>query len=234
MTTIDASRRTAARVAGLAYVATFAVVVAANFGIHERLVARDAAETARRILAAETLFRVGVVCDVLYCAGSAALIAALYVLLAPVSRLAAALAASWRTLFVVAWSYMTLELLTALRMLRGAEYLRALEPERVQALARLALASRGDAYYGTLLFFALAATATAWALLRSRFVPRWLALFGIVSSAWCALCAVAYLADPGFANVVNLWWFDSPMGLFELATGLLLLARGLPRAQAAA
>ena len=48
---IDESQRKAARVAGFAYLVTFATVVYVNFGIHDRLiVANNAAETARNIL----------------------------------------------------------------------------------------------------------------------------------------------------------------------------------------
>jgi hypothetical protein len=38
--------------------------------------------------------------------------------------------------------------------------------------------------------------------------------------------------SPNFANVVNLWWFDTQMGIFDLTTSLWLLFRGLrvPRA----
>ena len=227
MTTgIDDTRRTAARVAGAAYLVTFAVVVFANFGIFEPLIAGgDAAATARHVLAAETRLRLGVVCDLVYCAGVVTLIGALYALLAGVDRLVALLAAGWRLLFVVMWGLSTQRNLEALRLLHAPPYLRALDPAQQQALARFWIFTRADAYYGGLLFFALAATAVAWLLLRSGFFPRWLASLGVVASAWCAVCAVAYVVDPGFAKVVNLWWFDSPMGLFELAAGVWLLAR---------
>ena len=55
--TINESQRKAARVAGFFYLLTFAIVVAVNFGINERLmVAGDPAQTARNILAHERLF----------------------------------------------------------------------------------------------------------------------------------------------------------------------------------
>jgi hypothetical protein len=38
---IDAAQRTAARVAGFAYLSTFATVVYINFGIHERLIVEN-------------------------------------------------------------------------------------------------------------------------------------------------------------------------------------------------
>jgi hypothetical protein len=231
MHTIDESQRTAARVAGLAYVLSFALVVATNFGIHDRLsVPGDAAETARRILTSESLFRVAVAADLVFVAGSVVLLTALYALLASVSRPLALLAAVWRFVYVLMWAFMALRGLDALRVLHAPDYLRTFEPAQLQAVARLYLSSRGDAYYGGLLFFALAATTVAYLFLRSGFIPRALALFGMVGSVWCVLCAIAYIVRPDFANVVNLWWFDTPMALFELATGGWLLFRGLPHA----
>jgi hypothetical protein len=32
---------------------------------------------------------------------------------------------------------------------------------------------------------------------------------------------------PNFAKVLNLWWFDTPMGLFDIALSFWLLFRGL-------
>jgi len=58
--TIDESQRKAAKVAGLAYLITFATVVYVNFGIHDRLIGAGNAETARNILAHERLFRIGI------------------------------------------------------------------------------------------------------------------------------------------------------------------------------
>ena len=57
---LDESQRKAARVAGLAYLITFATVVYVNFGIHDRLIVQNNAETVRNILAHERLFRIGI------------------------------------------------------------------------------------------------------------------------------------------------------------------------------
>ena len=65
--TIDESQRKAARVAGFFYLLTFAIVVAVNFGINERLmVAGDATQTARNVLAHERLFRIGIASNLVY------------------------------------------------------------------------------------------------------------------------------------------------------------------------
>jgi hypothetical protein len=59
--TPDSSQRTAARIAGLVFPISFITVVAVNFGIFGRLIVDgNPGETARNILAHETLFRIDI------------------------------------------------------------------------------------------------------------------------------------------------------------------------------
>ncbi len=225
--TIDESQRKAARVAGFAYLITLATVVYVNFGIHARLIAGNSAETARNILAHERLFRIGIVGDLIYCAGVVVLLTALYVILKPVNRGLALLAAFWRLVWVLMWLAMTLNLFDALRLLRGADYLQAFEGERLQALARLYLGRRFDCYYVGLLFGALASTVCAYLWFKSRYIPRGLAAFGLISSAFCVACTFVFYIFPNFDKIVNLWWFDTPMGIFDIALSFWLLFKGL-------
>jgi hypothetical protein len=194
---IDESQRKAARVAGFAYLITFATVVYVNFAIHDRLiVANNAAETARNILAHERLFRIGIAGDLIYCAGVVVLLTALYVVLKPVSPGLALLAAFWRLVWVLMWLVMTLSLFGALRLLSGADYLRAFEAERLQALARLYLGTRFDYYYVGLLFGALASTVCGYLWFKSRYIPRSLAAIGVISSAFCVACTFVFFIFP--------------------------------------
>ncbi len=94
---IEPSQRSAARVAGLAYLISVAFVLYANFGLRGRLfVTGDMAETVRRIAAAEPLFRLSVAFDLVYCIGVVVLLSALYVVLGPVNRHLALLATLWK------------------------------------------------------------------------------------------------------------------------------------------
>jgi hypothetical protein len=224
---IDESQRKAARVAGLAYLITLATVVYVNFGIHDRLIVENNAETAANILIKERLFRIGIVGDLIYCVGVVVLLTALYVILKPISRGLALLAALWRLVWVLMWLAATLNLFDALRLLRGPDYLRGFDAERLQALARLDLATRFDYYYVGLLFVALASTICAYLWFESRYIPRALAAFGLISSVWCVACTFVFYIAPNFAKVINLWWFDMPMAIFETVLSFWLLFKGL-------
>jgi hypothetical protein len=225
---VDESQRTAARVAGFAYLITFAIVVYVNFGIHARLITgSSAAETARNIQAHELLFRIGIAADLIYCAGVVVLVTALYVVLRPVNRGLALLAALWRLIWVLMWLQMTLNLFDSLRLLSGAKYLGAFETDRLQDLARFYLGTSFDYYYVALLFGGLASTACAYLWLKSRYIPRGLAAFGLVTSAFAVACTLIFFVFPGFDKIITLSWFDVPMGLFDIALSLWLLFKGL-------
>jgi len=227
-TTIDAPQRKAARVAGLSYLLTFAIVVLVNFVIHDRLIVDgNAAETARNILAHEAFFRLGIVGDLLYCVGVIVLLTALYTILKPVNQVLALLAAFWRLVWVLMWLVMTLHLFDVLRLLNGVDDLRAFDVERLRGLAMLYLGTRFDYYYVGLLFGALASTICGYLWFKSRYIPAALALFGMISSAWCVACTLVFYIFPHFSNIVNLWWFDMPMGIFDIVLSFWLLIKGL-------
>jgi hypothetical protein len=228
ISTIDNSQRTAAKVAGWSGLLTFAIVVFGNFVLLNPLtVPGNAAATAQNIVAHETQFRTTVVCFLTYSLGFVVLLSALYVILRPVNPGLALVGALSRLVFALLWLLSPLNMLSALRLLSNANYLQVFEPDRLQALAKLHLGANFDDYYVGLPFFGLAATICAYLWFKSNYIPRGLALFGIVSSAWCVICAFVFLIFPHFNKIVNDWWFDFPMALFELVLSFWLLFKGL-------
>ncbi|NOX66231.1 MAG: DUF4386 domain-containing protein, partial [Chlorobi bacterium] len=108
---IDHSQRKAAKVAGFAFLITYALVVFVNFGIFGRLiVVNNATETARNILANEQLFRIGITGNLVYCTGLLVLFTALYVILKPINQGLALLGTFWRLIWVLMWFLITLNL----------------------------------------------------------------------------------------------------------------------------
>ena len=205
-----------------------AVVIFAHYAITLKLIVPgDAAETVQNILAHETMFRVAVACNVAYSIGAVVLLSALYVVLSPVGRGVAGAAAACRMIFAMTWMLVAIDFLGALRLGAGPDYLHVIDSERLHALARLRLAGTSDAYYVGLPFYGLANTLCAWLWLKSRYVPRWLALSGVVASGWCVLSAMLYLVFPAFGDAVNLYTLDSPMAVFEIVISIWLIVRGL-------
>ena len=228
MSPITPEQRTAAKIAGITGLLAMAIVIYANYALLGPLmVSRDAVQTARNILAHQTQFRFAIIGFLSYGVCIIALLSALYVILRPVNRGLALVGALFRLIFAMLWLLATLNMLSALRLLGSAPYLQVFQPDRLQALARLNLAASFDDYYVGLPFFGLAATVCAWLWYKSGYIPRALAAFGLVASAWCVICAFIFLVFPNFEKPVNPYWFDSPMAIFELAVSVLLLIKGL-------
>ena len=225
---VTTEQQRAAKVAGVSGLLAMAIVVVGNYVLLDPLIVPGkAAETAQNILAHEGAFRLTVVCFLLYSVVSVVLLSALYVVLKPVNRGLALAGALSRFVFALLWLLTPLQLLGALRLLGHASYLQVFETDRLQVLARATIAGTFDDYYVGLPFFSLALTICGYLWLRSNYIPRALAWFGIISSGWCVFCAFVYLLFPGFAKPVDPYWFDSPMALFELTLSFWLIFKGL-------
>lgn len=225
---IDETQRTAARVAALAYLIPVAFVVYANFGLRGRLlVSNDMAETIRRVVTSPSIFRLSVAFDLVYCVGIVVLLAALYTVLRPVNRHLTILASALKLVYAMTAVSMVFSFQTAFRLATEPAYASALPPESLQALVRLNWFATGQQYYVGLLFWSISSTAFGWLWLRSRYIPASLAIALIASAAWCVLCTIVYIIQPSFARVVNLWWFDSPFALVDIALSVWLLTKGL-------
>jgi hypothetical protein len=222
-----AAQQKAVKIAGLTYLLSTAIVIAVNFGINARLmVVGNAVETSKNILAHETMFRLSLAGHLFYCMGIIVLLTALYVILKPVNKTLALLAACLRFIYALVWIVVVLNFFTALRLIGSSDYLRVFETDRLQALAKVYL-SGYDAYYVGLLFWSLASTLCSWLWLKSGYIPMVLAGFGLIASAWCVACTVTFIIYPGFADTVNLWLFDSAMTIFEIVLSFWLLFKGL-------
>jgi Domain of unknown function (DUF4386) len=227
-TRIDHSQRTAAKIAGWSYLLSFGIVVFANYVLlNPLIIPRNAVDTAHNLVAHETQFRIALTLFLTYSIGALVLSGALYIILRPINHYLALLGALFRLVFAMSWLLSVIYSLGALRLLANTSYLQVFETDRLQAMARVAIASTFDDYYVGLPFFGLAATVCAWLWLKSNYIPRGLSIFGVIASAWCVVCALVYLIFPRFNKIVNDYIFDSPMALFELILGFWLLFKGL-------
>lgn len=218
----------AARVAGFSFLLAIATVIVANYGINFRLIVPgNVVDTAQHIRDNETLFRLNIACNLVYSATVIVLLSSLYLVLKNVNQTLALAAAFFRMLLALTWCITALNSLGALRLLSDTSYLSVFETTKLQTLARLELASSWDAYYVGLPFWALASTICSYLLFRSKYIPKALSLFGIISSMWCVFCALTFIVFPHFESTVNAGWFDMPMLIFEIILGFWLLFKRL-------
>ncbi|SRR6266545_2498412 len=226
--TIDESQRKAATVVGFSYLFALPPAIFAEFYVRTQLIAFDnAAQTARNIMAHERLFRLGTASNLTVFVLDVVLIIALYVVLTPVNRSLALTATGWGLIETATLVFVTLSDFDVLRILSGADYLHAFEVNRLQALARLSVSAHADAYNVGLVFAGLRSTAFCYLWLKSRFIPRALAAWGIFASFLMGASAFSFIIFPELAKVVAVEVYGAPIFFFELTMGFWLLLRGL-------
>jgi Domain of unknown function (DUF4386) len=228
LSTIDDSQRKAARFAGFSLLFGITLVLIGYYGISSRLIVQDnAVETAQNIIAHEDLFRLNIAFNVIYAINVVSLLTALYMIFKNLNRYLALTATFFRLIYALTWVVTVLNMFSALRLLGDATYLSVFGADQLQSLSRHYLALGLDSYYAGLPFWSLASAMCSYLWLKSRYIPRALAVFGLVSSIWCVFCALAYIAIPDFEKTIDLSLFDVPMVLFELILGFWLAIKGI-------
>jgi Domain of unknown function (DUF4386) len=154
---LENSPQTYARIGGVLYLFIIVAALFAESYVRGSLIVHDPDTTAANILKSETLFRVGLAGEMLTCVCDVALALILYVLLKPVSRNLALLAAFFRLTFVAIYGAAKLFEVAALVVLDRPDYSTALGPQQVHALAHALLRVHSYAYGVSLLFFGASA-----------------------------------------------------------------------------
>ena len=225
---IDRSQRQAARVFAITTLLINAVIMIAFSRFYGPfLVWGDDVATARNFAAHEQLLHFYIASAVVYGIGTIVVMAALCVIFRPIGRGLTLFAASARLLYAAMWFIGLIGLFDALRIMRGAGYLQVFEPERLQALAGLQLASGWVAYYIGLTFYAIGSLFFSYLFFKSRYVPRALAVLGILAALFEGVCGFAYLIDRNFGTIVSVNYYEMPVFFFEVAISIWILVRGL-------
>jgi hypothetical protein len=226
-TTIQKEQHTAAKVVGFIYLIAMATSMFAELYARAPLIVRgDAAQTAINIAASELLFRFGSVIHLITFASDAVLAIALYVVLRPFGRNVALLAAGLRLIDCAILSVNRLNDYAVLRLVSGASYLQAFDTKQLQALVRLFLSVEAAGFQIGFVFLGLGSTVFSYLWLRSRYIPRAIAGWGIFASMVLAVVTLAVMLFPRLGETIGLTYM-APMFFYEVGLGLWLLIRGL-------
>jgi hypothetical protein len=225
---VESSPQTYARIGGILYLF---IIVAALFGEFfvrgNLIVPRDAAATANKILASERLFRVGLAGEMLTCVCDVALAMILYVLLKPVGKNLALLAAFFRLTFVSIYGVAKLFEIAALVVLDPADYLRAFEPQQLHALAYISLRVHGYGYGVSLLFFGFCCVLFGYLIHKSGYLPRILGDLLVIGGVGYIVFSLAQMLAPAFTARLLFPWIMLPAFPAELGLCLWLLVKGV-------
>jgi hypothetical protein len=223
---IEPAQHTATKVVGFLYLIQMATGIFGQSYVRDQLIVRgDATKTAQNIIGAERLFRLSIAGDLVTYTGVIVLIWAFYVLVRPVNKNLALLAAFFRLAENAVLCAATVNSLVALKLLSGAGELKAFEASQLHSLAMLVLSAQGLGMNVGFTLLGLGSTVFAYLLLKSRYVPKALAAWGIFSSLVLAAGTLAIMVFPGL-GVVGLAYM-MPMGIYEVGLGLWLLVKGI-------
>jgi hypothetical protein len=220
-------QRSAAKIVGFLYLFQMATAVFGDSYVRGQLVIRgDATATAQNILGSERLFRLSIAGDLVTYTAVIALIWAFYVLVRPVNKNVVLLAVWFRLAETAILCVATVGSLIALQLLSGADYLKAFEPGQLHALASLVINAQGLGMMVGFILLGLGSAVFAWLLLKSGYVPKVIAAWGIFSSLVLAIVTLVVIVFPALGATLGITYM-MPMGLYEVGLGLWLLVKGI-------
>jgi hypothetical protein len=225
---IDRSQRLAARVFAVAYLISFGISIFAFYRWYAPiLVWDDPSATARNLIAHEDAFRNYLAFAFLHGVGCIVIAVALYIVLRPDRRGISLFAGLSMLMYVGMWFVSLLDQLHALRLMCGKGAWQGFDPQHLQALAGLQLASSEDAYYVGLTFLGLGTALFSYLFFRARSIPRVLAGWGIASSLFEGFSGCAYLLFPSFGAIISVNWYEMPVLLFNVGFCAWIFVKGL-------
>jgi Domain of unknown function (DUF4386) len=192
-----------ARLAGLFYLVLCAT---AFFGVyaHARVVkSNNATETADNIRKSTTLFRFGVVSDLMQATFFLFTVMALYVLLKHVNQFVAAAMVLIVTVSVAIQSLNMLFQYTAIVVATGKDYSQSFGKAGSEALALLFTNMQENGFFIAQIFFGLWLLPLGYLMIKSKYVPR---LFGValnIAGVSMIIEFFAHFLSPGFADNIK-------------------------------
>ena len=217
----------AARLAGLLFLVAMATGLFAEFYVRfpsTLVVSGDAAKTASNIMAYERLYRIGIANNIITFAIDVVLIWALYILLRPVNRNLALLAVFFRLVETTIACIGIITSYVAMQFISEAAPLKTFDSNQLQALSLL-----HDTYalgfVVVAIFLGLGSTVFNYLLFTSRFIPKFLAAWGIFASLLLLISQFAIIIFPEIEKTIIPACYG-PIAIDEIALGFWLLFKG--------
>jgi Domain of unknown function (DUF4386) len=215
----------AARVAGAVYLSMVLTAPFSLIYVPGKLIVRgNATATASNILAHETLFRLGIVADLISSVIFVLLVMALYRLLSSVNKTQASLMVGLVLVSAAVGFLDVLNNIAALTLFRGADFLAVFDKPQRDALAMLFLRLDGQGQVINEIFWGLWLFPFGVLVMRSGFLPRILGVWLIVNGfAYLALSFTSLLLPQYQDKVYHIVF---PVLFGEMAIMLWLVIKG--------
>jgi hypothetical protein len=198
---VEASPQVLSRIGGLLYLIIIVVGIFGEAFVRDRLiVSGDATATAANIRSMEALWRFHIAAELFLLVCAVALLLILFVLLRPVSRDLALLAAFFNLVSIGIEAAVAMYLLAALFPLGNAEYLKAFAPEQLYAMASLSLKSHSYGFGVSLIFFGCFCLVIGYLIFRSGYLPKAVGVLMQIAGLSYLTNSFALILAPAVAN----------------------------------
>ena len=216
-----------ARVAGFALLLGIIVSVLNIYFVDAKLIVPgNNAATANAIMANGFLFRLGIAAVIIIYASVVILSAALYITLKPVDKNLALLAMLLRLGEAILGGVTVLMSFIVLLLLNGKGYSAGIDTEQVQAWVGLFLTLRTAWLDVVLIFVGLGGTVFCYLFLKSKYVPRILAAWGLFTYSSMLILSFVSILFPTHSEMFETVLYGLGT-LFEVLFGFWLLLKGI-------
>jgi hypothetical protein len=225
----NTSQCKAAKVAGIMFL--FSLIVPSlnwAFLLSKLVVAENAIATANNIMANEFQFRIGITVELIMSVGLVVLGLSLYIVLKTVNKNVALLALLLKLVEATIVAAIVLVSFITLQVANGGAYIAIFTPEQLQTPVGLILNMHTAVFSIPMVFLGLDMMLFSYLFFKSKYIPRILAGFGVLSFALIFIHALMFILAPKYATMpINQVIFWAPSGLFEIVIGIWLLSKDL-------
>jgi hypothetical protein len=216
-----------ARGIGVLYLIVIVVGFFAYGYVPGKIVSADAAVTASNILAHESLWRAGTVAGLLVVVCAVPQLLLEYLLLRPVRRNVALLAAIFNAISLAIESLSAVGHIAALAIVSGQDGLEKIAPSQLQAWASMAIDLHDADLNISFLFFGCVCLLYGYLIFQSMFLPRFLGVLMLLAGACYSSNSILVFLHLHLIPTSGVPLLLMPAGLSELILCLWLLIMGV-------
>lgn len=199
----ETSPQVYARTGGVLYLIIIVIGFCSEFFVRDKLmVSGDVTATANNIAASESLWRITIAGELILLVCSVALTMILYVLLRPVNKNLALLAAFFNIVEFPIEAVSKLCLFAALFLSGNADYLEAFEPHQLHALVKISLKLHDYGFGIDLVFFGFACLVYGYLIFRSGYLPRTLGILMAIAGLSYLTNSFTLILAPAYAGTI--------------------------------
>lgn len=224
---LDLSPSAYARIAGVLYLIITVAAVFAHFVIPDQfIVSGDAAVTVANIAADAATFRLGAVgSELVILLSEVVLAVVLYILLKPVNKTLALIAAVFRLAMTTIHGLNLLNIYFVLQLIEGSSFVMAFGPEQVQALVMLFLNAHSIGFTLGIAFLVPHVLILGYLIVRSGYFPKVLGFLFIAAGIGYLFDTVGLLLVAGYTTTPGL--IAMVIAVAEIAFPIWLLVKGV-------